>query len=195
MKKPSLTGRDRRALLLGAAIVAAVWLATQGVPRLVRGYQSLRARSESSVRRLAAAREVLADAPLTRDSLGARAQRLVGWAPRLIAGTTRAEAAADLSSLVTGLAARDRVRVVRMTPLPDSAGALFARVGLRIEVTGDITGIGSWLSALEEGDRLLAVRALAAMAPEPAAPAGQAEALRAELTIVGWAAPRAPGRN
>jgi hypothetical protein len=195
VKRPSLGARDRRAVLLGGGVLLAAWLAARGVPRLLHGYASLRARTEASAHQLAAAREALAEAPFVRDSLSVRAQRLVAWAPRLVAGRTPAEAAADLASLVTGLAAQLRVRVARMDPLPDSAGAVFARVGLRIEVQGDIGGIARWLSSLEEGDRLLAVRTISVMAPEPAAPATQAEALRAELTIVGWAAPRAPGRE
>jgi hypothetical protein len=173
-------------------MVAAGWLGTRGVPRVFHSYALLRARTEASVRRLAAGREVLLEAPSMRDSLGTRAQRLVAWAPRLVAGKTPAEAAADLSSLVTGPAAQHRVRVVRMDPMADSAGAVFTRVGLRIEVQGDISGIARWLAALEEGDRLLEVRELAVFAPEPAAPG---ETLRAELTIVGWAAPLAPGRR
>lgn len=162
---------------------------------MVRGYESVRARTEAAERQLAAAREELAEAPFTRDSLGARAQRLVALAPRLIAGRTPAEAAADLSSLVTGLAAEQQVRVIRMNPLPDSGSPLFTRVGLRIDAQGDVGGLARWLSALEEGQRLLAVREIAVTAPEPTAPATRPEALHAELTIVGWAAPRAPARE
>ncbi len=189
--KLQLTPRDRRALLLGASVMASAWLATRGVPAFLRAHAEWRARTEASVRQVEAAREALAEAPWTRDSLAARGRRLVEWAPRLVAGGTPAEAMAELQNMVSGLAAQHRVRIVRVQPSADSAAGLFTPVRLRVEAQGDVSGLAHWLAAIEEGNHLLAVPSLVISAPEPAASSGQAEALRAELVIVGWAAPKA----
>jgi hypothetical protein len=189
--KPQLSQSDRRAVLVGAAVVIGSWLALRGVPALIRAHSEWRAHTEASVRQLAAAREALADAAWTRDSLAARGRRLVAWAPRLLAGGTPAEAMAELQSLVSGLAAEHRVRIVRVEPSADSAAGLFTPVRLRVEAQSDVVGLAQWLAAMEEGDHLLIVPSLVISAPEPAASSGQAEALRAELVIAGWAAPQA----
>lgn len=183
--------RDGRALLLGAGVVALAWISTRVVPRLAREHEALLARTEASVRQLEAARRVLAEEAWVRDSLAERGRRLVSWAPRLVAGNTRAEATAELQSLMTGLADQHRVRMVRVQPVEGSGSALFVQVRLRVEAQGDIGGLAQWLQALEEGDRLLTIPELAITAPEPAAPGGQPETLRAELVIAGWAAPKA----
>lgn len=186
----ALPARDRRALLAGSALILAGLILTRGLPAALRAHERLRARAEAGVRELASAREALAEEPGVRDSLGARATRLVAWAPRLVGGATPAEGTAELTSLVTGLAAQHRVRVARLQGLPDSAAGLFVRVGIRLEAQGDVAGLAGWLAALEKGPKLLAVRELAVSALEPAAPPTQAEGLRAELSLIGWAAPR-----
>jgi hypothetical protein len=191
--KLQLNTRDRRAVLLGAAVVVGSWLVTHGVPGLIRVHAEWRARTEASVRQLAAAREALEGAAWTRDSLAARSRRLVAWAPWLVAGGTPAEAMAELQSVVSGLATQHRVRIVRVEPSADSAAGLFTPVRLRVEAQGDVGGLAQWLAAIEEGDHLLAVPSLVISAPEPVASSGQAELLRAELVIVGWAAPKARG--
>jgi hypothetical protein len=189
--KLQLNPRDRRAVLLGGAVVVGSWLVTRGVPALLRAHADRRARTEASVRQLAAAREALADAAWTRDSLGARGRRLVTWAPRLVAGGTPAEAMAELQSIVSGMAAQHRVRIVRVEPSADSAAGLFTAIRLRVEAQSDVGGLAQWLAAIEEGDRLLSIVVLSISAPAPAASSGQAEVLRAELVIAGWAAPKA----
>lgn len=189
-----LAAGDRRALLLGGALALAGWLATRGVPYALRANTELAARLQASVTALERAREALAEEPAVRDSLATQARELVAWAPSLVAGKTRAEAVAELSSLISLLAARHHVRVARLDPLPDSAAAPFARVGLRLELASDVAGLSAWLSEVEQGAQLLGVREIQITAPDPAAPATQAETLRAELVVSGWAAPRLGGR-
>jgi hypothetical protein len=180
---------------MGAALVAGAWLFTRGVPALARNIDGRRARTEAAVRSLIAAREAAREAAWLRDTLASRAERLLTWAPRLLSGGTGAEATATLQSLVTGLAATHRVRIVRVDPGAAVRSGDFLEATLRLEAQGDVAGIAGWLSAIEEGETLLAVRQVQLNSPEPAAPAHQPELLRANLTITGWAAvsaPRAP---
>jgi hypothetical protein len=162
---------------------------------LLHRHEELRARAEVALVELQRSRELVAEEPLAREALADRARELLAWAPRLVAGATQAEALAELSSYVSGLAAQHRVRLVRLDPSRDSVVGPFAQLALRLEAQGDVRGMAGWLAALEEGERLLAVREISLSATEPAGPASQPEVLRAELLIEGWAAPRGGGRQ
>lgn len=190
-----LSASDRRAVVLGGVLLLGAWLATRAVPDGLRAHASERARTEAAVHELAQARVLLAAEPVLRESLGVRAARLVAWAPRLVAGTTRTEAAAELAGLVSGLAAGHRVRLTRLDPLPDTTAGMFVRVGVHAEAAGDARGIAEWLAALESGRQLIEVRELEISAAEPAASVGQAETLRAQLVVTGWSAPPTAGRR
>jgi hypothetical protein len=181
--------------MIGATVVVGAWLATRGMPAALRWHEGLRSRTEAAVLELQLAEELIAEESLAREKLSGRAGELLAWAPRLVAGETPAEALAELSSYLSGLAAHHRVRLVRLDPSADSSAGPFIRLALRLEAQGDIRGVAGWLAALEEGERLLAVREIALSTSEPAAPPSQPEVLRAELVIEGWAAPNGQGRE
>ena len=187
----TVSARDRRTLAIGAGIMLCAWLALRVAPWTARGVTNLRVRSTLAVLTMERAREAVAEHPIVRESLAVRARRLVALAPRLLDGATPAEAGASLAALVGGAATMRQVRVVRQDARPDSSASVFDRVVLRIEAEGDAAGIAGWIADLEEGVKLLRVRSLAITAPEPAASAGQAERLRAELVVEAWA----PGRR
>ena len=52
--------------------------------------------------------------------------------------------------------------------LEEVAMKLFTRIALRVSAEGDAEGVARWLADLEEGEKLIRVRALAISAPEPA---------------------------
>jgi hypothetical protein len=195
VKQTVISSRDRRVLLLGAGVVLFTWLATRAIPAALSWHASLRDRAEASALQLTRSREALAQETLIRESLAVRAARLVSMAPRLLAGRTEAEAVAEFSGLVNGLATRHRVRLVQLQPIPDSTRGLFTAISLRLELQGDVAGLAGWLAALEEGERLLAVREIQITATNPAAPPSQPETLRAELVVRGWAALGTPGSD
>lgn len=140
---------------------------------------------------LGRARAALVAEPVARESLAAHAARLVAYAPRLFAGTTQAEAGAELIAYVSGQADLRRVRIVRQDVQADSAVPPFRRLVLRLDVEGDIVGIAAWLADLEEGTKLVTIGELAITAPEPGAGTAQPERLRAELVVTAWSAARA----
>jgi hypothetical protein len=184
-----LSPRDRRTLALGAAVMLAAWLALRVVPAAVRAERAASDRADLAATTLERARQALAAAPLVRESLAVRASRLVALAPRLVAGTTPAEAAAELSSLVSAVAARRRVRMVQQDARPDTTRSLFTRLSLQAEVEGDVAGITGWLADLEEGPTLVRIRSLTISASQPTAPSGQAEQLRARVVLEAWSSP------
>lgn len=194
MKLPALhlSPRDRRAVAAGLGLVV-LTAAARSLPAAYGAARTVRQRSDAAALELARGRELLLAQGLLRDSLGARASRLIGYAPRFLAGRTSAEAGAELAGLLSAGAARHQVRLVRQDARPDSALGPFVVVTLRVEAEGDITGLAGLLAELEEGVPLLNIPELILSAPEPAAPATQAERLRAELTVTGLRLPR--GRN
>ncbi len=183
-----LTPRDRRAVVLGASLVALA-LALRAVPAAARWNSRVHARADAVALELARGRELVAANPELRDSLAARAGRLVALAPRLVPGTTAEQAQAELAGIVIGAATRAQVRVARQESRADSATGLFVRVAMRIEAEGDVAGVTRWLAALEEQDPTLTVNDLSMRASDPTAPPQQAERLRVEATVAGWASP------
>jgi len=134
-------------------------------------------------------------APAARESLVVRGQQLVALAPRLLAGGSPAEAAAELSSLVSGAAALRHVRILQQESGAGSSASLFTRIRMRVEAEGDASGIASWLASLEEGAKLVRVRSLAITAPDPGAQPTQPERLRAHLVLDAWSSARQESRQ
>jgi len=187
------SARDRRAVALGLVVVAAAFVVLRIVPWTVGRTRELSDRARGAQAALTSAQAVLAETPAARESLAARAQRLVGWAPRLFGGNSSGEAQADFATWVTGLAVQRQVRVLRQDVGRDSTASLFTQLTLHIEAEGDVRGVTAWLGALESGQRLVQVRALRLDAPEAANPDARRERLHVEVVLVGWAMERRKG--
>jgi hypothetical protein len=181
-----MTPRDRKALLLGAAVVLGAVLLLRVIPWGVRSVLALRTRTLERVETLTRAQDVLAAAPALRDSLTRALGAVVALAPRLVDGRTAAEASASLSALVSMAASRHQVRLVRLDPLPDSAAGVFRRVAVHAELEGDVRGLTRFLRAIETGDPLLTIPTLAVLAPDPLGRVPGPEALRAEVDVTGF---------
>ncbi len=177
--------RDRRALVLGLAIVAVALAVVRIVPGLVRTAAVLRERAATARSAVQSAREAIAAGPTMRESLAVRGQRLAGWAPRLLGGSSTAEAQAELAAWLSGSAAVHNVRVLRQDVGADSSVSLFQRLTQRVEAEGDISGVVGWLGAIESDQRLAQVASMRVNALDPAA--SGAERLHVELVIHAWA--------
>jgi hypothetical protein len=174
----------------GAALLAAV-LVLRVLPWAVRASTALRGEAAERVQTVARANDVLASAPAMRDSLARALSAVVALASRLVEGRTAAEALASLSGLVSLAAGRHALRIVRLDPLPDSAGdGVFNRVAVHVELEGDVAGVTRFLGTLETGDPLLTLPALSVQAVDPGSAPNAAEQLKIEATITGLYFPR-----
>ena len=153
-----MSARDKKAIAIGLVLLAAARLGLRGIPLLLHQRADLEARALLARIAVERGREALDAHPQVRESLAVRVGRLVALAPRLLDGSSPAEASASLSGLVGGAASLRRVRIVRQESRPDSSASLFDRVLLRVEAEGDIAGISGWIADLEEGDKLVRVR-------------------------------------
>lgn len=194
-----LGAHDRRALSVGALVIATAFAVTRGVP-------ALRQWSHASV---ISAREILAEvaraegsirgAGASADTMRARSERLVALAPALLDGGSPATAGATLASLISGAAATadaklQSVQVRSDAPAQDSSRndtRAFARVAVSASVTADVRGLSSILLSLERGLTMLAVEELAVTQPEPGGDGARPEMLQVNLVVSGLAlAPR-----
>lgn len=189
-----MTVRERRAVVGGAALVAAAGLLLRVMPVGARAMSAWHTQARGRQEMLAHTRALLAGLPRLKDSLVDVLPKLVALAPALVDGKTAAEANATLVSIVSLMAVRRGLKVVRIDQLPDTAAGAFGRVALHAELEGDIRGLTQLLRAVETGNPLLSVKTLSVDAPDRAVRAGGAEALRLGATIAAYYLPRDTAR-
>lgn len=147
---------QRRILALGIlglvvlAVAAAVWFPMAYLQRqdaaLVAGehrIEELRARVPGREQLLAQERELADSTDMDR---------------ALLSGSTPAVAAAQLQGDLAGLAAAMGGEVTTVQILDPEEAAPFARIGLRLSVTGDIATVRDFLYAVETREPMLIVR-------------------------------------
>ena len=185
-----MTPRDRRALMLGAGVILGALFVLRVMPIGVRAVTRLRARARESLSTVARAQDLLARAPAVHDSLAQVLAAIVTLAPKLVDGQSSADAQASLSGLVNAAAGRHGLKVAGLDPLPDSAVGVFVRVALHATLEGDSQGLARFVRAVETGDPMLTIPALAVAAADPVGRAGAPEVLRLELDVSGYYLPR-----
>ena len=182
-----MTTRDRRALLWGGAVVVGAVLLLRVLPWSVRGAVAATSELRARALLLARARTDLAEASLLRDSAAALSQALVRLAPKLLSGSSAAEATADLSGRLNLAASRSAAKLERVDQVPDSAMAgRLHHVRLRATLESDIRGCLGVLRALEREEAALTVSELRIAAVDPSSSNQSPELLRVEVTIGGW---------
>ena len=188
-----MTARDRRALVIGAAIIGVAILVLRGLPSGAHRLAELRRTAIERQATLARARSVLAGRLAARDSFEHVVAGIVGLAPHLLDGRTAPDAQASLSGLVSLAAGRHGVRVLRLDPVTvtDTASTAFGEVTVHAQLESDISGILKLIRALETADPVLTITSVDISAPSPAAGPKQPETLHGELIVAGYYLPRA----
>lgn len=181
-----MTARERRVLIAGAAIAAAV-LVLRLAPPAVRSVQQQHERLAVQAALLARSQDDLRQAGALVDSGVVLQAAVRALAPKILTGSSRAEALADLAGRLSATAGRHRVKVSRTDLLPDSMRAGGLRlVRLRASLESDSRGTMELLAALAGEEVVLPVSDLRIMALDPTSPDAAAEVVRTELTVEGW---------
>jgi type II secretory pathway component PulM len=201
MKPVSLSPRDRKAVLLGAAVLLPALLWTLALAPYLDALHDRRARLADERRLLARELELLAQARGFPRAFDQGARRILAVAPRLTGGDDDAAAGAAVASYVRRLAQLGGANVTRVDPAPvrDAGGGITA---LPVAVTGeaDLEGLMSFLQMLETGPKLVRVDELkieaqdgpatagASYSPTPffVAPGGGSEVIRFNFTATGY---------
>ena len=182
-----MTPRDRRALLIGAAVVGAALLFGRLVPILVRRWRAGAAELADRTGLLERERGDLRGIGSLEDSAKITEARFVALAPELLSGSTDAEALADFEGRVNFAAGRHRARVIRMDQLPDSGVvARLHHVRVSIQIESDWGGVVELLRALDDDPAALSIGALSVSAADPLSSSARPEILRADLEISAW---------
>lgn len=177
----------RQKLKLGAAAVIAIWLIGRGFPSLIGAIGDAHWTLSDKVALLERGRAEVISQKGLEDSAQVVRDTLAAQAPRILAGTGRAEAADALVGLVNVILTRANARVTRTEPIADSTtqGLLHgARVLAAFEA--DVQGALGVLRELAESMPSVSVESLRLLVADPAAPTESAEVLRVELVIRGW---------
>lgn len=185
-----MSPRDRRALVIGGAVVGLAILVLKIAPWGWRAVTERRAELEARVGFLERMRAEVPTAAQLEDSGVVVKGRLATLAPELLTGRTPAEATADLGARLAAVADHHRVRVSRTDPVIDSTGrGQLGQVAVRAALESDTRGLFGLLDAVSRGSAVLVVDSMRVIVADPLVPFEQPEMLRTELTIRGWFLP------
>jgi len=182
-----MTKRDRRALMLGSAAVIGAVLVLRVLPWAARALFAAESDLREHATLLARARSELRDAPDLRDSMTTVTQELIGLAPKLLSGSTQADALADLSARLNMAASHHGAKLGRIDQLSDSTAAgRLRQVRVRAALETDVRGLTGVLRAVALGDAALAVEELRVSARDVNSTERAPEVLEVELAVAAW---------
>lgn len=189
MKLPTLSNRDRRALLLGGLVLgpALLWVLVAAPYLRAVTYASEKLIAERELLRREV--ELLATADEYPAALEAGAERLLEVATRLVGGENPAVASAAHAQYLQTVARDSRVLITRMEPITaEEAGTGVVALPLRVQGETDLEGLMMLLHSLEAGSKLVSVENLRIQGLRTAAAAGSADAevLTFEFTSSGF---------
>lgn len=171
MKWATLGDRERRAVVLGALMLALALVIRVGVVPYREGLMEARERLEREERLLARERSLLREARGYRaafDSLGAR---VLASVPRLMEGGALVSTQATLSRRLDDASRAASAQLSRVEPLPPRpSGRGLLAVPLRVEGESDYEGFLTLLADLEAGPTLFHIGALEVRGREQAMP-------------------------
>lgn len=181
-----MSATQRRALGVGASIVACAWLLLRGVPVVLRYERTVAAQVAVRTDSLARLKDDLRAIGALEDSARFIRDRLVGLAPQLLGGANAADAAAELASLLRGSVDGKHARVERLSTAPDTVRSDgIRRVHASLEIETDAAGIQQLLIRMGEGNPLLIVDGIHIVTDDAAATV-PGERLRARLEVWAW---------
>lgn len=153
-----LSGRDRRAIRLGALVLAPALAWFFAVSPYLETLREHRSQLDAHRSLLAAERDLLAGRARYPRQVRAAALRLQRRAPALLDSRSRGVAAAELTQFLEDRAAAHRLRLVTTEPRPTRpVDRRLLAVPVQVEGESDLRGILGFVRALETGPKLLRV--------------------------------------
>lgn len=167
MSRPKLGERDRRAVLLGSAVLLAGLLLRAAVLPYAGALRDAGERLERERALLQREERMLHEAESHRRAFGELGTRLLASVPRLMTGGTLAATQATLAGRVDRAASAAPALLRRVEPLPSrSAGPGVRAIPLRVEGESDFEGVMTLLAELESGPSVYHVAELELRARE-----------------------------
>jgi len=192
-----MTARDRRAVLLGAAVLAPALLFIWGVRPFVAALRDARERLTVERETLARERAAVSAARQNPAMQHAADSAMRATLPRLFAGRDDVMASAELASYLGDVARAHKVWLQDASTRPATTADGGVRVlHVEIRAESDLQGILSFLQALSRGEKLVRVNRVDLSSQPSRIGEEDAETLALSANISGFAIPAgeaAPG--
>jgi hypothetical protein len=187
MKWSTLSARERRTVIVGAAVVGAGLFFVWGVRPYRAALTEARDALATETAALARERAAVASAQQNPRLMYATDSAMRALRPRLFEGKDNVMASAELASYLGDAARRTRVWMQDAATRPATAGPDGTRV-LRVEIRAesDLLGTLMFLQSLERGDKLVRVDRLDLVRSERSRDT-ESEAIAITATISGFA--------
>jgi len=185
---PNGRAGDRRALAVGAVVVAAIVLFGRGIPSLMARTGESSAASREVLGEYGRARGEVRALPAVRDSARARSVRLGDEFESLLRGRGSGGFVAALAAELNADADGAGLTLSGIDGRVDTlARGSFTPVTARVDAVGDVREIASFVATIESSDVRMRILELSVSQSDPAASLQQPEALRATLVVQGLA--------
>lgn len=196
MSRAEMRKRESRTAVVGGIVIGSILLFGRGFPAVVRWTRAERANADELQHEAIRVAADLRAYPATRDSAQAWRLRLGDEITSLLHGATADQASASLAGSIREAAEEASVRLGSIDLRIDTtSSAVFLHHRATTDVTGDIRGISSFLSALESGATRIRVISLSISQSEPFAGPRQAETLQMNIVVEALARRPTPTGN
>jgi len=184
MSAAKMHSGEGQTALVGAIVIGCILLFGRGLPAAVRWTRAERTNADELQREASRAIADLRAYPVVRDSAQAWRLRLGDEITSFLHGATADEASASLAESIRQAAEEANVHVGSIDLRVDTtSAAVFPHHRATTDVTGDMRGISSFLSALESGATRIRVVSVSISQSEPFAGPRQAEALQMNIVV------------
>ncbi len=190
-----LSKRERALVILSVLIVLAFVAKFAAVTPFLERRAWVKSQLESQPRLLVKNLRYLAQKEAILAALDAARAQVKAQEPRLLTGDTPSVSASDLQETVQAMAAREGTQVITTRVLnPEPAGS-FSKIGIQLEIGGQIQQIASLVRGIETSPKLLVIDEINIRSlfrpigfPQPGgAPQAPAQNLRISLMVSGYA--------
>jgi hypothetical protein len=190
-----LSKRERSLVILTLLILAAFVGKYAVITPLLERREWVRNQLESQPQLLAKNLRYLGQAETLRASLETLRAQIKDYDGKLLSGATPSVSASDLQETVQGVATREGTQVITTRVLnPELAGS-FAKIGIQMEIGGQVQQLANLIRAIETSSKLLVIDEITVRSlfrpigfPQPQGiPQPPAQNLRAGLTVAGFA--------
>ncbi len=190
-----LSKRERGLVILTVVILAAFLGKFAVLTPFLERREWVKSQLESQPQLLAKNLRYLSQKETLRASLENLRAQIKAYETKLLTGDTPSVSASDLQETVQGLAAHEGTQVITTRVLnPEPAGS-FSKIGIQMEIGGQIQQVASLVKALEASPKLLVIdeitvrslfRPIGFGQPQ-GVPQPPAQNLRVSLVVVGFA--------
>lgn len=190
-----LSKRERNLVLATALIVIAFVAKYAVLSPFLEHREWVKSQLESQPQLLAKNLRYVSQREALHSALESMRAQVKAQEPKFLTGDTPSVTASDLQDTVQSIATREGAQVITTRVLNPEPAGLFSKIGIQLEIGGQIQQIANLIRSLDSSPKLLVIDEITVRSlfrpigfPQPpGAPALPAQNLRVSLTVVGFA--------